>query len=111
MKTVLSSNYSQKGRSQHLRCACIQPHPGLAIKQMRADHMSMPLPDRSKGVPFFAASISLVDHPRNPHVPTLHAYYRYFEITQPLLRCEIPSSPRSSHVGSVADLTCISLRG
>lgn len=57
--------------------------PPAAIKQMRADHTSMPLPDRKEGLPFFAAGISLVIHPRNPHAPTVHANYRYFEITEP----------------------------
>ncbi|KAF8630899.1 hypothetical protein AX17_005257 [Amanita inopinata Kibby_2008] len=57
--------------------------PPPAIRQMRADHTSMPLPDRPEGLPFFAAGISLVIHPRNPHAPTVHANYRYFEITEP----------------------------
>lgn len=57
--------------------------PPAAIKQMRADHSSMPLPDRKEGLPFFAAGLSLVVHPRNPHAPTVHANYRYFEITEP----------------------------
>ena len=57
--------------------------PPAAIKQMRADHTSMPLPDRKEGLPFFAAGISLVIHPRNPNAPTVHANYRYFEITEP----------------------------
>lgn len=56
--------------------------PSAAIRQMRADHTSMPLPERPEGLPFFAAGISLVIHPRNPHVPTVHANYRYFEITE-----------------------------
>jgi coproporphyrinogen III oxidase len=30
--------------------------------------------------PFFAAGISLVLHPHNPHAPTAHANYRYFEV-------------------------------
>lgn len=30
-------------------------------------------------VPFFACGISSVLHPRNPHCPTLHFNYRYFE--------------------------------
>ncbi len=30
-------------------------------------------------VPFFAAGISSVMHPRNPHAPTMHFNYRYFE--------------------------------
>ncbi|TFK25114.1 coproporphyrinogen III oxidase [Coprinopsis marcescibilis] len=58
--------------------------PPAAIKQMRADHSSMPLPDSEAGLPFFAAGLSLVIHPRNPHAPTAHANYRYFEITEPL---------------------------
>ncbi|KAG6808870.1 hypothetical protein H0H92_002519 [Tricholoma furcatifolium] len=58
--------------------------PPAAVKQMRADHTSMPLPDRPDGLPFFAAGISLVIHPRNPHAPTVHANYRYFEITEPV---------------------------
>ncbi|KAF4611158.1 hypothetical protein D9613_006642 [Agrocybe pediades] len=57
--------------------------PPPAIRQMRADHTSMPLPDSPDGLPFFAAGISLVVHPRNPHCPTVHANYRYFEITEP----------------------------
>lgn len=58
--------------------------PPAAIKQMRADHTSMPLPDHPGGLPFFAAGISLVIHPRNPNAPTVHANYRYFEITEPV---------------------------
>ncbi|KAK9918093.1 hypothetical protein WJX75_001161 [Coccomyxa subellipsoidea] len=33
----------------------------------------------SGGVPFFAAGISSVMHPRNPFAPTMHFNYRYFE--------------------------------
>lgn len=58
--------------------------PPPAIKQMRADHSSLPYdPDKPTGLPFFAAGISLVIHPRNPHAPTVHANYRYFEVTKP----------------------------
>ncbi|KAJ6508633.1 Coproporphyrinogen III oxidase [Mycena sanguinolenta] len=58
--------------------------PPAAIKQMRADHTSMPLPENHPGgLPFFAAGLSLVVHPRNPNAPTIHANYRYFEITEP----------------------------
>ncbi|KAI0775599.1 Coproporphyrinogen oxidase [Trametes elegans] len=55
--------------------------PPPAIKQMRADHST--IPNIESSVPFFAAGISLVIHPRNPHAPTAHANYRYFEITEP----------------------------
>ncbi|KAL1710771.1 Coproporphyrinogen III oxidase [Schizophyllum commune] len=69
--------------------------PGPAIRQMRGDHQSMPLPEELPGgLPFFAAGISLVIHPRNPHAPTTHANYRYFEI------CEAPAEG-SSEPGQV----------
>ena len=41
--------------------------------------------DRAKGmapgerVPFFACGLSCVMHPKNPHCPTMHFNYRYFE--------------------------------
>jgi coproporphyrinogen III oxidase len=37
--------------------------------------------DRGQGeqVPFFACGLSCVMHPRNPHCPTMHFNYRYFE--------------------------------
>jgi len=35
------------------------------------------------GSPYMAASVSLVLHPLNPHVPTSHANVRYFEATRP----------------------------
>ena len=54
--------------------------PPAAMKQMRADHTTIPLPEDG-GLPFYAAGISLVIHPKNPHAPTVHANYRYFEIT------------------------------
>lgn len=58
--------------------------PNAAIKQMKADHSSLPYdPESNLSLPFFAAGISLVIHPRNPHAPTVHANYRYFEVTKP----------------------------
>ncbi|CCL99763.1 uncharacterized protein FIBRA_01785 [Fibroporia radiculosa] len=56
--------------------------PPPAVKQMRADHGSMK--DLEGSLPFFAAGISLIVHPRNPHAPTVHVNYRYFEITEPV---------------------------
>lgn len=32
-------------------------------------------------LPFYAAGVSAVIHPRNPMVPTIHFNYRYFEVT------------------------------
>ncbi|KAH8832888.1 Coproporphyrinogen III oxidase [Flagelloscypha sp. PMI_526] len=58
--------------------------PPKAIAQMRADHSTLPLPENVPGgLPFFAAGISLVIHPRNPHAPTVHMNLRYFEVTEP----------------------------
>lgn len=34
----------------------------------------------SDELPFFAAGVSAVIHPRNPMVPTVHFNYRYFEV-------------------------------
>ncbi|EJF57897.1 Coproporphyrinogen III oxidase [Dichomitus squalens LYAD-421 SS1] len=39
------------------------------------------IPDVQSAVPFFEAGLSLFIHPRSPHVPTVHANYRCFEIT------------------------------
>ncbi|XP_076307619.1 oxygen-dependent coproporphyrinogen-III oxidase-like [Tachypleus tridentatus] len=33
-------------------------------------------------LPFFAAGVSSVIHPRNPNVPTIHFNYRYFEVQE-----------------------------
>ncbi|KAG9308526.1 Coproporphyrinogen III oxidase [Chiua virens] len=55
--------------------------PPAAIKEMRADHSTIPY-DGKTSLPFFAAGISLVIHPRSPFDPTVHANYRYFEITE-----------------------------
>nr|CAG4643888.1 EOG090X04L5 [Lepidurus arcticus] len=51
--------------------------PAPAIAQMRARGKDL----KGKSLPFFAAGISSVIHPRNPHVPTVHFNYRYFEVT------------------------------
>lgn len=50
--------------------------PPAAAAQMRARGKKL-----GEGkLPFFAAGISAVIHPRNPLVPTIHFNYRYFEI-------------------------------
>ncbi|KIO28641.1 hypothetical protein M407DRAFT_242950 [Tulasnella calospora MUT 4182] len=57
--------------------------PPAAVAQMRVNHQELPQPqDVGKGLPFFAAGLSLVIHPRNPKAPTVHANYRYFEVTK-----------------------------
>ncbi|KAL6561827.1 hypothetical protein OROGR_002834 [Orobanche gracilis] len=53
-------------------------------------------------VPFFAAGISSVLHPKNPFAPTLHFNYRYFETDAPK---DAPGAPRQWWFGGGTDLT------
>ncbi|XP_074100513.1 oxygen-dependent coproporphyrinogen-III oxidase isoform X1 [Cotesia typhae] len=50
--------------------------PPGAIQQMRARGKRMD----EGSLPFFAAGVSAVIHPRNPMIPTIHFNYRYFEV-------------------------------
>uniref|UniRef100_J3M1A5 Oxygen-dependent coproporphyrinogen-III oxidase, chloroplastic n=2 Tax=Oryza brachyantha TaxID=4533 RepID=J3M1A5_ORYBR len=61
-------------------------------------------PDVQKAgpVPFFAAGISSVLHPKNPFAPTLHFNYRYFETDAPK---DAPGAPRQWWFGGGTDLT------
>jgi coproporphyrinogen III oxidase len=56
--------------------------PPQAVRQMRARGHDR-LDTRGGALPFFATGVSLVIHPRNPHAPTVHLNYRYFEVTNP----------------------------
>lgn len=51
--------------------------PPGAIQQMKSRGKELPEGE----LPFFAAGVSAVIHPRNPMVPTIHFNYRYFEVT------------------------------
>ncbi|XP_054743938.1 oxygen-dependent coproporphyrinogen-III oxidase [Anastrepha obliqua] len=51
--------------------------PPGAVQQMRTRGKKL---EEGKKLPFFAAGVSAVIHPRNPHVPTIHFNYRYFEV-------------------------------
>ncbi|KAL5705584.1 coproporphyrinogen oxidase [Ranunculus cassubicifolius] len=53
-------------------------------------------------VPFFAAGISSVLHPKNPFAPTLHFNYRYFETDAPE---GMDGAPRQWWFGGGTDLT------
>lgn len=51
--------------------------PPEAVQQMRSRGKQL----EGQSLPFFATGISCVIHPKNPHVPTIHFNYRYFEVT------------------------------
>ena len=58
--------------------------PPAAVRQMKADHKSLVTEGKEEqALPFFAAGISIVLHPWNPHAPTVHLNYRYFEVDPP----------------------------
>ena len=52
-----------------------------------------------EAAPFFATGVSLVIHPRSPHVPTVHANFRYFALGDDL------HQPTDQWFGGGADLT------
>nr|XP_004248412.1 coproporphyrinogen-III oxidase 1, chloroplastic [Solanum lycopersicum] len=53
-------------------------------------------------IPFFAAGVSSVIHPKNPFAPTVHFNYRYFETDAPK---DTPGAPRQWWFGGGTDLT------
>lgn len=53
--------------------------PPAAVQQMKARGKKF----KTEGdLPFFAAGVSCVIHPRNPMIPTIHFNYRYFEVEE-----------------------------
>lgn len=77
--------------------------PPAAIREMSANHSQ--LVDKTgyvldgpaaevDSLPFFAAGLSMVIHPKNPFVPTTHLNYRYFELTHPPLLKDGSPNPR-----------------
>ncbi|XP_014259438.1 oxygen-dependent coproporphyrinogen-III oxidase isoform X2 [Cimex lectularius] len=52
--------------------------PPEAIRQMKSRGKDF---GGEEKLPFFAAGVSAVIHPRNPMVPTVHFNYRYFEVS------------------------------
>jgi len=53
--------------------------PPAAVAEMNSRGKKLP---EGKEMPFFACGISSVIHPKNPHVPTIHFNYRYFEVVE-----------------------------
>ncbi|KAK0461838.1 coproporphyrinogen III oxidase [Desarmillaria tabescens] len=78
--------------------------PLSSIQKTAVEHPSVRYStDISSNVPFFAAGISLIIHPRNPNVPSAHANYRYFEIVRP--GTSTSEMPQAWWFGGVTDLT------
>ncbi|KAH3683872.1 hypothetical protein WICPIJ_005155 [Wickerhamomyces pijperi] len=72
--------------------------PPAAVNRMRADHKNLKTLDDGF-VPFYACGLSMVIHPHNPHAPTTHLNYRYFETWNP------DGTPQTWWFGGGADLT------
>ena len=85
--------------------------PPAAVKQMSAAHAA--LKDIDTSLPFFAAGLSVILHPRHPRIPAVHANYRYFEVLDaPLPRPRDPATDNSDDptilawwFGVITDLT------
>uniref|UniRef100_A0A7N0VAE9 coproporphyrinogen oxidase n=1 Tax=Kalanchoe fedtschenkoi TaxID=63787 RepID=A0A7N0VAE9_KALFE len=73
----------------------VMPPDAYRAANPGADHKPGP-------VPFFAAGVSSVLHPKNPFAPTLHFNYRYFETDAPK---DAPGAPRQWWFGGGTDLT------
>ncbi|SGY79668.1 BQ5605_C008g05192 [Microbotryum silenes-dioicae] len=72
-----------------------------AVKQMRAERFDWW--DGKTELPYFVAGCSLVVHPVNPHAPTIHFNYRYFEIHDPNGDPNAP--PKAWWFGGGTDIT------
>ncbi|KAI9462991.1 coproporphyrinogen III oxidase [Boletus coccyginus] len=75
--------------------------PPAAVKQMSTAHAA--LKDIDKSLPFFAAGISIILHPRHPRVPTAHANCRYFEVLDVPLPYPCPRDPTTPTPPAVND--------
>ncbi|KAI6110038.1 Coproporphyrinogen III oxidase [Pisolithus sp. B1] len=83
-----------------------------AVEHMR--HLQASLKEVDHNCSFFATGLSLMLHPRNPHVSTVHANYRYFEVLDgPLTSQEFAESVENTQsspkvlawwFGAIADL-------
>jgi coproporphyrinogen III oxidase len=74
--------------------------PKEAVARMKADHANLQSKAEDGSVNFFACGLSLVIHPHNPHAPTTHLNYRYFETSD-----EATGQPTGWWFGGGADLT------
>lgn len=70
------------GRSRVLRDGAIFEQAGVNFSEVWGSHLPASIlaqRPEAAGHGFYATGTSLVIHPRNPYVPTVHLNYRYFE--------------------------------
>ncbi|TWH50177.1 oxygen-dependent coproporphyrinogen oxidase [Dulcicalothrix desertica] len=70
------------GRSRVLRDGAIFEQAGVNFSEVWGDHLPPSILTQrpeAAGHRFYATGTSMVLHPRNPYVPTVHLNYRYFE--------------------------------
>ena len=70
------------GRSRILREGAIFEQAGVGFSEVWGNHLPPSIlaqRPEAAGHEFYATGTSMVLHPRNPYVPTVHLNYRYFE--------------------------------
>ncbi|MEH2090890.1 oxygen-dependent coproporphyrinogen oxidase [Nostoc sp.] len=70
------------GRSRVLRDGAIFEQAGVNFSEVQGSHLPPSILTQrpeAAGHGFYATGTSMVLHPRNPYVPTVHLNYRYFE--------------------------------
>ena len=70
------------GRSRVMKGGRIFEQGGVNFSEVAGDQLPPSILSQrpeAKGHPWFATGTSMVLHPRNPYVPTVHLNYRYFE--------------------------------
>lgn len=70
------------GRSRVLRNGRVFEQGGVNFSEVWGDHLPPSILTQrpeAAGHRFFATGTSMVLHPRNPYIPTVHLNYRYFE--------------------------------
>lgn len=68
------------GRSRVMEQGCVFEKAGVNFSEVHGEmdpKFASSVP--GEGTSFYATGVSLVIHPRNPHVPTCHANFRYLE--------------------------------
>ena len=70
------------GRSRVMREGRVFEQGGVNFSEVQGEELPPSILKQrpeAKGHPWFATGTSMVLHPRNPYIPTVHLNYRYFE--------------------------------